>query len=61
MPELHLKQARFTFSVFGPLTKHREWIQKFGETYNLKHLYRNHLDKACFASKVIVKILIVKI
>ena len=24
MPELHLKQPRFTFSVFGPLTKHCE-------------------------------------
>ena len=24
-------------------------IQKFRETGNLKHLYRNELDKACFA------------
>ena len=28
---------------------HRERIQKFGETSNLKHLCRNELGKACFA------------
>ena len=41
MPELHLKQPGYT--------KHCEKIQKFKETGNLKHLYRNELDKACFA------------
>ena len=30
-------------------TKHRERIQKFNETGNLKHLYTNELDKVCFA------------
>ena len=30
-------------------TKHCERIQNFWETANLKHLYRNKLDKACFA------------
>ena len=49
MPELHLKQLRFTYSSWRPFTKHRERIQKFRETDNLKHLYRNELDKACFA------------
>ena len=47
--ELHLKQPGFTYSACGPLTKHREGIQKFRETGNLKHLYKNELDKACFA------------
>ena len=32
-----------------PFTKHCERIQKFKETGNLKHLYRNELDKDCFA------------
>ena len=41
MAELHLKQAG--------LTKHCEKIQKFREAVNLKHLYRNELDKVCFA------------
>ena len=36
MPELHLKQLGFTY-VCGPFTKHRERIQKFRETGNLKH------------------------
>ena len=49
MPELHLKQAGFTYSACEPFTKHRERIQEFRETENLKHLYRNELDKACFA------------
>ena len=31
------------------ITKHRERIQKFTEIGNLKHLYKNKLDKACFA------------
>ena len=48
MPELHLKQLGFTCSACGPFTKHCERIQKFRETGNLKHLYRNELDKACF-------------
>ena len=52
MPELHLKQPGFTYSACGPFTKHRERIQKFRETGNLKHLYRNELDKAYFAQDV---------
>ena len=52
MQELHLKQPGFIYSAFGPFTKHLEWIQKFRETGNLKHLYRNELDKACFAHDV---------
>ena len=49
MPELHLRQPGLTYSACGPFTKHCERIQKFRETGNLKHLYRNELDKACFA------------
>ena len=47
MPQLHLKQPRFTYSAFGRFIKHRERIQKFRETdnlNNLKYLYRNELD-----------------
>ena len=28
MPELHLRQQRFTYSACGKFTKHREEIQK---------------------------------
>ena len=56
IPELHLKQPGFTYSACGPFTKHLERIQKIRETGYLKHLYRNQLDKACFAHILIVKI-----
>ena len=49
IPELHLKQPGFTYSTCGPFTKHCKRIQKFTGTGNLKHLYRNQLDKTCFA------------
>ena len=49
MPELHLKQPGFTYGACEPFTEHREGIRKFRETSNLKHLYRNKLDKAHFA------------
>ena len=44
IPELHLKQAGFTYSACGPFTKHRERIQKFRGTGNLKHLHGNELE-----------------
>ena len=49
IPELHLKQPGFTYRACGPFTKDRERRQKFRKTGSLKHLYRNELDKACFA------------
>ena len=49
MPELYLIQPVLTFSACGPVIKYRKRIQKFRETGNLEHLYKNELDKACFA------------
>ena len=49
MPELHLKQPGFTYSACGPFTKHCKRIPKFRKTGNLKYIYKNELDKACFA------------
>ena len=49
MPKLYLRQSPFTYSACSPFTKHRGTIHKFRETGNLKHLFRNKLDKACFA------------
>ena len=48
IPELHLKQPGYTYSVCGPFTKHRERIETIRETCNLKRLYRNEPDKAYF-------------
>ena len=52
MSELLLKQPGFTYSACKPFTKHRKGIQKIRETGNLKYLYRNELEKACFAHDV---------
>ena len=48
MPEMHLKQPGFTYSVCGPFTKNKEIIQKFKDTGDSSYIYRNELDKACF-------------
>ena len=49
MREQHFKQSGFTHSVCGLFTKNRQRIQKPRETSDLKDLYRNELDKPCFA------------
>ena len=49
-PELYFKKPGFTYSACEPFAKHREKILKIIENGNLKHLYRNELDKACFAN-----------
>ena len=48
MPEMHLKQPRFTYNACGPFTKNEERIQKFKETGDIKYIYKNEPDKACF-------------
>ena len=48
MPEIHLKQPRFTYSACGPFTKNKERIEKFKETGDASYIYKNKLDKACF-------------
>ena len=48
MPEIHLKQLRFTYNACGPFTKNKERIQKFKETGDIKYIFKNELDKACF-------------
>ena len=49
MPEMHLRQPQFTCSACGPFTKHKQRIQKFKETGDTNYIYKNELDKACFA------------
>ena len=48
MPEMHLKQPRFTLSACGQVTKTKEIIQKFKETGDTNYIYKNELDEACF-------------
>ena len=49
LQELHSKQPGNTYSTCRPFIEHRERVEKFRGTGSLKHLYRNELDKACFA------------
>ena len=49
MPEMHLRQPQFTYSAWGPFSKHKERIQKFKETGETNYIHKNELDKACFA------------
>ena len=44
MLKLHLRQHGFSYSAYGPFTKHRKRIQNFRETSYLKHIYMNKLD-----------------
>ena len=48
MPEMHLRQPRFTYSACGPFTKNKEKIQKFKEKGDTDYIYKIELDKACF-------------
>ena len=48
MPEMHLKQPRFTYSACGRFTQNKERIKEIKETGNSKYIYQNELDKACF-------------
>ena len=49
MPEMHLRQPQFTYSAWGPFTKPKQRIKKFKETGDTNYIYKNELDKACFA------------
>ena len=48
MPEMHLKQPRFSYSACEPFTKNKERIQIFKETGDTSYIYKNELDKDCF-------------
>ena len=48
MPEIHLKQPGFMYSVCPPFTKNKDRIQKFKETGDSRYIYKIELDKACF-------------
>ena len=48
MPEMHLRQPGFTYSVCGPFTRNKQRIQKFRQAGDTNYFYKNELDKACF-------------
>ena len=48
LPEMHLKQAGFTYSTYGSFTINKKRIHKFMQTGDTNYIYKNDLDKACF-------------
>ena len=58
IPELHLKQKGFTYSICRPFTKNREKIQKFREISSLKHCFAH--DAAYSNSKDLAKKKLIK-
>ena len=49
MPELRLRQPRFTYSACGIFTKNYVKIRKFKKAGDSKYIYKNELDKDYFA------------
>ena len=53
MPEMHLRQPRFTYIAFGPFIKNKEKLQTFKETDSKYiYIYQIELDKACFQHNI---------
>ena len=52
MSEMHLKQPGFNYSACSPFTKHKQRVEKFMQTGNLRCIYRNELDKGWFQHDV---------
>ena len=52
MPEMHLRQLRFTYSACVPVTKNKKCIQKFRETVDSIYIYQNELGEACFQDEM---------
>ena len=50
LPEAHLKDLKVaTYSACGPFTRHKDRINKFIQTDDTNYIYKNELDKVCFA------------
>ena len=48
MPEIHLKQTKFTYSTSELFIKSKERIKKSNETRDSSYIYQIEIDKACF-------------
>ena len=48
MPEIHLRQPKFTYRTSGQFIRNKEIIQKLKEIGDSRYIYQKKLDKACF-------------
>ena len=44
IPEMHLKQPKYTYSARRPFTKNKERTQKFKETGHSRYIYTNEIQ-----------------
>ena len=52
MSEMHLRQPEFPYSTCKPFTKNRKKSKIKKKIGDLRYIYRNELDKACFWHEV---------
>ena len=45
---MHLRQLEIVYSACGLFTKNKERIPTFKEAVDLRYIYKNELEKACF-------------
>ena len=48
MPEMHLRKPGFSYGVRGPNTKNKKKLKKHSKRGDLRYIYQNKLEKACF-------------
>ena len=52
MPEMHLRQLRFTYRACGKFKINKGRIQKFKEGGDTWYIFQNELDKASFQNEM---------
>ena len=62
MPEINLKQLRFTYSDMGLLTENKERIQNFKETRDSRqsYVYYKKLDKDLTREELLINYYVIK-
>ena len=53
MQGMHLRQRGFMNSACQPFTKNKKRMKTNKETGNLRYIYQNELDKACFQHNMV--------
>ena len=49
---MNLRQRGFTYSACGPFKKNKKRMQEFKETRDLRYIYQDEIDKACFQHNI---------
>ena len=56
LSETHLKDLKVgTYSACGPFTRNKDRTNKFLKTGDTNYIYKNELDKACFAHDAVYR------